>query len=111
MTLEILSAMNEWLENRGVIGYALDEGEIGYGRNAEGEYYYAEFYSSDIAKWYESDEDMTAMSLAFPDFTFKLHGEGEGTADVWDTYYHNGECEHCPAQIIYPEPQKIKWEW
>lgn len=110
MTQEVLNAMNAWLEERGVIGYALDEGEFGCPKNKDGNFYYAEFYSSDIAQWRSSEEDILDMSRAFPDFVFKLHGEGEGSGDLWNEYYHNGECEYCPAEIVYPEPQKIKWD-
>ena len=33
-------------------------------------------------KWYESDEDMLALSKKFPGLVFKLRGIGENTGDM-----------------------------
>lgn len=54
------------------------------------------------ASWYEHDEDMKEFSGLFPSILFKLHGEGEGAGDVWDTYYKNGKMQHCQAKLIIP---------
>lgn len=60
--------------------------------------------SGETMKWYDHDEDMIKLSQAFPDELFVLHGEGEGSGDLWNTYYKNGQMQHCPATVVYPEP-------
>ena len=103
----ILGELNEWLTARGIIGYALSDGACVDGRLFQVE---IQFDYPDCCKWYEHDEDMTACSLAFPELTFCLHGEGEDQFDYWDTYYHNGESEECYVKWEIPKPTRIKWE-
>ena len=104
----ILGELNEWLAARDVIGYALCRGDLlTYGGKFSTEII---FECSDLAKWYEHDEDMAACSLAFPELTFCLHGEGEDDFDYWDCYYHDGKSEECRVQWSMPEPTHIKWE-
>lgn len=69
----------------------------------------ATFESYESCKWYEHDKDMIEISSMFPDVVFCLHGEGEESGDLWNTYYSNGESEICHARIIYDEPKTIKW--
>ena len=52
---------------------------------------------------------MKKLSLLFPKFIFCLEGVGEDWDDRWRAYYHYGESEFCPAQIIFKEPERIKW--
>lgn len=54
------------------------------------------------AKWYGHDEDMARLSIEFPTVLFELHGIGEDSEDMWNTYYKAGYIQHCPAEIIYP---------
>ena len=86
----------------GIVGYALDEGVLTAGD--------IEFDTFDSVKWYEHDSDMLALSRAFPEVTYRLHGEGEEGGDLWDCYYRDGTLEYCPARLIYPEPERIKWK-
>lgn len=61
------------------------------------------------AKWYRSDEDMLKLSTKFPDLLFILHGDGEDSEDLWNTYYHNGASQHAQALITYDDydPKKL----
>ena len=100
---DVTKQIDKALEEKGIIGYILDRG-----------YYYdkEKFISwdcADMAKWYDHEEDMCAISLLFPDVTFQLSGEGENQGDLWEEYYHNGECERCSADIVFPKPKWIKW--
>lgn len=72
------------------------DGDIEYG-------YYAN------AKWYDWEEDMCLLSKRFPELLFCLHGEGEGSDDLWDAYFFEGKCQHCPAVITYEDfdPSKL----
>ena len=68
-----------------------------------------ECFLQDSLKWYNYDEDMRRISLAYPDITFVLSGEGEEVEDMWKAYYNNGESEHIDAELVYPEPTNIKF--
>ena len=61
------------------------------------------FYSNDIAKWYDWEEDMRKVSAAFPEVHFTLHGEGEDNGDLWDAHFLGGKMQYCPAKIVYDE--------
>lgn len=102
----IVDALDQWLEEHEIIGYALENGNL----YKEGGKNLIAFGPYDTARWYAHEKDMLALSEAFPDLVFELHGEGENTGDLWNEYFCNGENEYCPVQILYPEPQKIKWE-
>ena len=67
------------------------------------------FDSFDSVKWYDYDEDMLHLSSKFPEMTFMLHGEGEESEDLWNTYYYDGTAEECKANIEYPKPKAIAW--
>jgi len=62
------------------------------------------------SKWYDHDEDMKGLSLAFPEIVFTLHGEGEEVGDLWNKYYLNGKVHVAEAQITYPpfNPDELK---
>lgn len=68
---------------------------------------YVFYFADDVAKWYESEEDMQKISRQFPGMTFMLHGEGENTGDLWEAYFHDGQVEYCRAEI--PPPVNIVW--
>ena len=102
-TEEKLEAINAWLRHNEVIGYALREGTF------TGTADLCAWDMHDEVKWYEADEDMKELSKAFPDVTFRLHGEGEDHGDVWDYYWLNGHGEICCAVIRMPEPSRISW--
>lgn len=59
-------------------------------------------FTQDDTKWYDHDEDCAKLSLSFPDVVFVLHGEGEETGDLWNSYYKNGQCQICRVQLSYP---------
>lgn len=61
--------------------------------------------------WYGHEDDMKELSERFPDALIKLHGEGEDRDDVWDKYFTGGEMlEEVYAELVMPEPKKVKWE-
>ena len=68
------------------------------------------FEAYEETKWYDHSYDMMKFSCLFPDVTFKLHGEGEESGDLWNEYFHNGKVEECPARIIYEQPYEIEWD-
>lgn len=107
LTPELVEEINKWLEERRIIGYALDEGA--WGTLPEPDMMCAEWYCFGEVKWYEHPEDMEALSKAFPEITFLLHGDGEDKHDEWDEYWLNGECERCIAITIIESPKRIKW--
>ena len=47
---------------------------------------------SDYNKWYDWHEDMLKLSCYFPEVTFKIHGEGEESLDIWDAVFRGGKC-------------------
>lgn len=65
------------------------------------------FYSYDAMKWYEYEEDMIALSKAYPNAMFMLHGDGEDSMDIWNLYCLNGKTEFTRAEI--PQPKTIPW--
>ena len=102
VTQEQYEAILKELKAHDLIGYALDSG---YLTDKE-----AEFYSCDMVKWYDHDQDMLAISKVFPDMVFMLHGNGEDSEDLWQAYYKNSRMEHCQAQIVFPKPETICWD-
>lgn len=101
---EEYDAVAKKLKELGVLNYALEEDIF------DGRFFTQYFGFYDLVKWYEHDEDMIELSKAFPNFTFCLHGEGNESCDMWDTYYYRGELEHCPVEVRYRKPEKIKWK-
>lgn len=60
------------------------------------------------ATWYDHDDDMLALSLAYPDILFTLEGNGEDNGDLWITYYKNGKMQECAAEVVYPPYDETK---
>jgi len=56
----------------------------------------------DDAKWYSWDEDMTKLSLAYPDVIFELYGDGEETDDVWKAVFYRGKGETVNEISYFP---------
>jgi len=54
-------------------------------------------------KWYSHDEDMKALSKAFPTVKFYLEGVGEEFPDIWVKRYVDGSVEMARARISYEE--------
>lgn len=67
------------------------------------ESYFTEALQFDSIKWYDHDEDMIKLSKQYPDYVFKLSGQGEDPQVQWITYYYNGKKQYCPAIITYEE--------
>lgn len=53
--------------------------------------------------WSSDADDMVKLSIAFPDFVFRLHGEGEASDDMWYEYFCNGKFQFCPVTLVYPD--------
>ena len=107
LTPEIVDAIGNWLKERKLVNYALEaEGwfDIDFAGCS-----IAEWQPSGECKWYEHKQDMEALSKAFPDVTFCLHGDGEEKHDEWNEYWLNGDCECCQVEVHIPEPTRIKW--
>ena len=66
-----------------------------------------EFLTGDIATWNGYVDDMTKLSKLYPQYVFKVSGQGEGYQDIWDHYFKNGKNEYCPWGPT--KPTKIVW--
>lgn len=94
---EIDAAQKELLEKEIEVMGVFDEiGDLEYGYSA-------------YAKWYDHDDDMLLLSRRFPEILFCLHGEGEESEDMWNSYYYDGKTQYCRAVITYEDfnPQKL----
>lgn len=67
------------------------------------------FDGEEAAKWYEHDEDMQAVSRRFPDVVFRLHGVGQGSADVWVTWYLDGQRQGWDLECAMPDAPPMPW--
>lgn len=48
-------------------------------------------FESINVKWYSYDTDIKALSLRYPDITFRVNGDGEEPSDLWQDLWHNGK--------------------
>ena len=55
---------------------------------------------SESCKWYDHEDSMRAISEAFHNVLFTLHGEGEEAGDIWDKYFLNGKMQACKAKVV-----------
>lgn len=67
-------------------------------------------FSEGSQKWYEYEEDMLAISRAFPDYIFQLDGKGEESGDIWRKYFYRGQMQGGKVQIIFPELDPNAWK-
>lgn len=58
----------------------------------------------DGAKWYDCDENMSALAKAFPHLQFELEGYGEEREDWWMTQFWGDKVEKSYAKIVPPLP-------
>jgi hypothetical protein len=65
---------------------------------------------TNIYKKLLSYDEMLDLSKQFPETVFCLYGEGEGSEDMWYTYYKNGKLQHCPAKITFDVYDESKLE-
>lgn len=72
--------------------------------------FFLEVFNTCSTKWYDHEEDTKAFSTRFPEFVFKLEGEGEASGDLWHKYFHNGTMQICRGEIVYPrfDAKKLK---
>lgn len=97
-TEEMFNAITEELNKRDIIGYALELGTYHADTNT------GILGGEQCAKWYDNEEDMSAISKMFPECVFILSGAGEEQGDLWKSYFKNGLSETCYADIVYEEP-------
>lgn len=97
---QCFSKLTKEMKKYDLFGYVFDEPSYD-----EGPVQY--FSTFDMQKWYEHEEELTAISKLFPELTFRLSGNGEGYDDCWEKYFKNGESEYCEMTI--PPPKHIKW--
>lgn len=64
--------------------------------------------SNTECKWYSFDEEFREFSNKFPDFLFKLSGEGEDSDDRWTRYYLGGKCHFAKAKIVIEDFDESK---
>ena len=59
--------------------------------------------------WYAEEDDMRALSRAFPDVHFIIGAYGEINDDIWEAHYLGGKRQLCEAEIRIPEfdPEKL----
>ena len=55
----------------------------------------ARFVDGDVdeMKWYDHENDMTALSIKYPHVTFTLEGCGEEMPDLWKKYFLGGQMQ------------------
>lgn len=58
----------------------------------------------DEMQWYERIEDMTRISILYPNTLFVINGRGEDHDDVWKEYYRNGMVERVYPTLVYSDP-------
>ena len=64
----------------------------------------------DSCKWYSCENDMRRISSQYPNYVFKVSGEGEEAGDLWVRYFSNGKMQDCRAKITYDEYDAEKLE-
>lgn len=56
------------------------------------------------AKWYDCEENMSALAKAFPHLQFELEGYGEEREDWWMVQFWGDKVEKSYAEIVPPLP-------
>lgn len=64
-------------------------------------------WDGDECRWYEEDDDMKNLSLAFPTLLFEVEGRGED-GDVWCTRYLNGKAARVRAVFPPFDPRNLR---
>ena len=101
---EEFNKLNEYLKEKEIINYAIQEGD--YDPNHQE----AIFYPYDSVKWYDHSEAMVGVAEKFPKMYFELEGAGEEFGDFWKEYYHDMDIEYCRGEIVYEQPKKVAWQ-
>lgn len=102
--------MNE-IYNTKIVGDIFEELEESCGYNR------LVFEGVQDVKWYSHQEDMIAISLQYPEYTFFVERMGEDRTDYWHCYYRAGKQAAYQAKIEFTEfsekdfkdPRKDEW--
>lgn len=87
-----------FVDSYGVIESLRNENEeAAYALEEDGE-------CSDSCKWYDHEHDLKEFSKTWPEFLFKLEGEGEDSGDVWKKYFKDGRVYIVQGKIVFDEP-------
>lgn len=62
------------------------------------------YFCMEPMKWYEIEDDMTALSKLYPNYLFRVNRNGEDGYDFCDYYFKNGRSQHCVGTIVYEKP-------
>ena len=54
-------------------------------------------------KWYDYAPDMIRLSKSFPEYTFRLDGDGEESEDRWVLWARCGKAIHKVVEYVYPK--------
>jgi len=65
-------------------------------------------YLDERMQWYDFEDDITELSLKYPDKLFLFSGEGEEANDVWKKYFKNGKSFSPTKTIIWEEFDETK---
>ena len=82
-------------------------GKLPYWEGVDFDTYDSEIYIGE-AKWYDSHDDMYALSKQFPTVLFHLWGNGDDAEDLWTEHWQNGKYQACVAEIPPYEPGKMR---
>lgn len=52
-------------------------------------------------KWYNHADDLKAFSKKYPEYVFRLHGNGEDSDDRWYHYFLNGKMQVANCEFVY----------
>ena len=66
--------------------------------------------SADSVTWYNHEQDIRELSLAYPDYVFTLYGDGDDSEDMWYKHFKNGKMQACYAKITYDDYDENKLE-
>lgn len=65
-------------------------------------------YLEESMKWYDYEEDMTELSILFPDVVFELNGKGEEFEDIWKQYFKSGKTQRYNAITSFDKFDETK---
>ena len=83
---------NDWLH---IIDF-LEKNQLDY------DAFYSDGKTTGATRWYNYHDQMTKLSLQFPNTLFILSGEGEDCSDLWKEYFKNGKSKRIDVQIVWP---------
>lgn len=98
LTVSEVQAITNKLSDASLLGYAFENDSHLPQNNC------LAFSPAFPVPWYDSQQDLRILSLAFPAFLFTLTGRGENPGDLWQRYFKNGRVQHEPAIITFNPP-------